>query len=352
MDRGICLVTGGAGFIGSALSHKLIKEFDKVVAFDNMHPQIHTSSNKPVEIADEVELMKGDVTLSEDWDKLFNYMKPDAVIHLAAETGTGQSLTEANRHAMVNVVGTTQMLDAMVRNESIPSKIILTSSRAIYGEGKWVKNDGIEFYPGQRSNSQLETRMWDFADARPLPFSFHNNRPMPTSIYGSTKLAQENLISSWSNSFDVKHTILRLQNVYGPGQSLINPYTGIVLLFARIAKEGKSIPLFEDGAMTRDFILIEDTIDALNTVLLTEGLDGKTYDIGSGYASTIAEVANIIAERYQAPPPHITGKFRNGDVRHASCDISAICNDTNWKPKWELKSGLNKLCEWIDTKLD
>ena len=197
------------------------------------------------------------------WDALLGDLTPDTVVHLAAETGTGQSLTEASRDAQVNVVGTTQMLDAFVRGDNRPGRIILTSSRAVYGEGAWVDADGRTVYPGQRSRAMLESGTWDFPKMSALAFSSQLTTPVPTSVYGSTKLAQEHVLLSWCVAMDVTPVIFRLQNVYGPGQSLTNPYTGIVSLFAQKAKAGEVIPVYEDGLIVRDFVFIDDVVSAL-----------------------------------------------------------------------------------------
>ncbi|REK55417.1 MAG: NAD-dependent dehydratase [Thermobacillus sp.] len=345
-----CLITGGAGFIGCEVSKLLENSFDHIIVMDNLHPQVHTSNSKPENLSKKANLYVADVTDPIAWDEVLTKWTPDTVIHLAAETGTGQSLTESTRHSNVNVVGTTQMLDAFTRHKVLPRKILLTSSRAVYGEGKWIKKDGTVFYPGQRSNEQLAKSEWDFKDATFIPMSSDQNTPNPTSVYGATKLAQEHIISCWCKSFGVEFTILRLQNVYGPGQSLINPYTGIVSLFVRLAKQKEAIPLYEDGLMLRDFVFISDVANAVYEATTNEKTNGKTLDIGSGRGITIKEVANIIAERYGAPTPTVCGKYRNGDIRHAQADITKTLETMNWRPQVSVEMGLELLCEWIDKK--
>src|SRR6266702_2835776 len=309
-----CLVTGGAGFIGCAISSLLVREFDRVVALDNMHPQIHQTSDRPALLDSKVELVVGDVTLKETWDALLPTVQPDVVIHLAAETGTGQSLTEGTRHASVNVVGTTQMLDAFVRHEALPKRIVLTSSRAVYGEGAWQDGAGNVSYPGQRARSQLEKGVWDFPGLKCLPFEATRTEPRPTSIYGATKLTQEMVLSAWALSFGTEVGLLRLQNVYGPGQSLSNPYTGIVSLFARLARAGQTIPLYEDGEIVRDFVFIDDVADAVFRIATIETIiPGAIYD-----------------------------------VRAASCDISRTREQLGWQPNWSVERGVKTLCSWID----
>lgn len=343
-----CLVTGGAGFIGCAISSLIKDQFDRVVALDSMHPQVHPTSQRPARLDPAIELVVGDVTEAATWDTLLADFKPDVIIHLAAETGTGQSLTEGTRHANVNVVGTTRMLDALVAQQCIPKRVVLTSSRAVYGEGAWADTHGHISYPGQRSRAQLEAGTWDFPGLKCLPFEATRTESRPTSIYGATKLTQEMILNAWALSFGVEVGLLRLQNVYGPGQSLTNPYTGIVSLFSRMAKAGKTIPLYEDGEIVRDFVFIDDVARAV-AHLATGVLPSNTaYDIGSGEGTTIAQLARIIAAIYGAPEPKVNGAFRNGDVRAASADITRTRAELGWYPKWSVQSGVEALCTWID----
>lgn len=260
---GTVLVTGGAGFIGCAISDALVSEFDRVVVVDNLHPQIHATGQRPEQLNPAAELVVADVTEAKTWDTVLQDVTPDVVIHLAAETGTGQSLEESTRHAHVNVVGTSQLLDGLNRHGKLPRRIVLSSSRAVYGEGAWKDAHGRVFYPGQRTSETLDKAQWDFPDASPVAMKASETFPAPVSVYGATKLAQENVLQAWAKSYGVETVILRLQNVYGPGQSLINPYTGIMSLFCRMAMGGKSIPLYEDGEVRRDFILIDDVASAI-----------------------------------------------------------------------------------------
>ena len=346
-----CLVTGGAGFIGCALSRTLPDHFDRVVALDNMHPQIHDSADRPADLDERVELVVGDVTSAADWDALLADVRPTAIVHLAAETGTGQSLTEATRHAAVNVVGTTEMLDALVRHELRPDKIVLTSSRAVYGEGAWTDADGSVTYPGQRTAAMLEAGQWDFPGLTATPFESSRVVPAPTSVYGSTKLAQEHILLAWCLAMQVTPVIYRLQNVYGPGQSLSNPYTGIVSFFAQRAKAGEVIPVYEDGDIIRDFVFIDDVASAVVQGLLHSGANRDAYDIGSGEGTSIMTLARTIAEIYGAPEPQVNGMFRNGDVRSASCDISAAETALDWHPQVMVGEGVRRLCAWIDQRV-
>jgi dTDP-L-rhamnose 4-epimerase len=349
---GNVLVTGGAGFIGCALAERLAPSANRWVVLDNLHPQVHAGSKRPDALHASSELVVGDVTDPQAWDDLLDAFRPDVVIHLAAETGTAQSLSEATRHAQVNVVGTTVMLDAFGRHDHVPAHMILSSSRAVYGEGAWKRSDGTVFLPGQRSHTQLAAGQWDFPDSVSLPSSAAGTVLAPTSIYGATKVAQEHILSAWAGAHDAALTILRLQNVYGPGQSLTNSYTGIVSLFSQLARAGKSIPLYEDGSIVRDFVLIDDVADAFVAVV-QRGPAGRSgpFDIGTGVATTIEALAKSIAEFHSAPEPHITAQFRDGDVRAASCDIAPTLAELSWKPRFALDEGVARLQEWIESRI-
>jgi len=342
------LVTGGAGFIGTAVAPALADAFGRVVAVDNLHPQIHPSRERPTSLDRRVELVVGDVTERRTWDDLLAGVRPDVVLHLAAETGTGQSLAEASRHALVNVVGTTRMLDALLEYDALPRRVVLSSSRAVYGEGAWRSTGGDLLYPGQRTLEVLRSGRWDFPDAEPVAMRAPLVAPAPVSVYGATKLAQEHVLTSWAQSVAVEPVVLRLQNVYGPGQSLINPYTGIMSLFCRMAKAGRSIPLYEDGEVRRDFVLIDDVADALVRAVLADAPGATPVDVGSGEHQTIRRAAELIAERYGAPAPHVTGQYRQGDVRHAWADTTRAREVLGWSPRYDLEAGVARLADWID----
>lgn len=351
MHMSTCLVTGGAGFIGCAMSSALADNFTRVVAFDNLLPQVHAKAERPVDLDPRVELVVGDVSVATDWDRLLSDFQPDMIVHLAAETGTGQSLTEASRHAVVNVVGTTQMTDALIRHKVKVQKIVLASSRAVYGEGLWADAQGKVCYPGGRTHEMLEAGEWEFTGLRPQAQCSKEVKPDPSNVYAATKLAQEYLLSSWCGSMGVDLVRFRLQNVYGAGQSLSNPYTGIVSLFCRLAKAGESIPVYEDGQIVRDFVYIDDVAAALVAGVLQGQTNRYPYDIGLGERTTIWQIANLIAQRYSAPAPHITGQYRDGDVRAAWANIEAAQQELDWQPQVSLEQGVARLCEWIDKQL-
>ncbi len=349
---GNVLVTGGAGFIGCALSRLVGDRAERWVVVDNLHPQVHPTSDRPAALHESAELVIADVVEAGTWGRVLADFRPDVVVHLAAETGTAQSLSESTRHSSVNVVGTTQLLDGLTRAGHLPSHLILTSSRAVYGEGLWRRTDGTVLHPGARTHAQLEAGQWDFPDATHVPNSVDGTTPAPSSVYGATKLAQEHVLGAWGGSHDVPLSVLRLQNVYGPGQSLTNPYTGIVSLFSQLARQGKSIPLYEDGEITRDFVFIDDVAAALAAAMAAPPTGPvRTLDIGAGVRATIRHLATTVAAYHGAPEPHVTGQFRDGDVRHAACDVTSTVAQLAWSPEWSLADGVGALQEWIQGRL-
>ncbi|OBA89879.1 NAD-dependent dehydratase [Mycobacteriaceae bacterium 1482268.1] len=344
------LITGGAGFIGSALAHRLVKAGYDVAVMDVLHPQVH-GRHQAIDLPPSVRFLTGDVTHAPDWDAVLRLFRPSQIVHLAAETGTAQSLSEATRHGSVNVVGTTQLLDALSRSKLVPEQLVLASSRAVYGEGAWQSGTQI-FYPRPRSHAQLLAGAWDPVGptgepAVPLPSCAGRTEPRPTNVYAATKLAQEHLLAAWAAAHDTKLSVLRLQNVYGPGQSLTNSYTGIVTLFARLAREKRSLEVYEDGRIVRDFVFIDDVVDALFATVQRPATDQRCLDIGSGTATTIHELAIKIAAVCDTVQPTVVAKFRDGDVRAASCTIEPAKESLQWAPKWELEDGVRALLEWI-----
>lgn len=260
------LITGGAGFIGSLLSRRLVESGYEVAVMDILLPQVH-GDRPTLSLAPSVRFFTGDVTHAPDWDAVLRLFRPSQVVHLAAETGTAQSLSHATRHGSVNVVGTTQLLDALSRAKLVPDQLTVASSRAVYGEGAWRSGTQV-FYPPPRSHAQLLAGAWDPVGptgepAVPLPNCAGQTEPRPTNVYGATKLAQEHLLAAWAAAHDTKLSVLRLQNAYGPGQSLTNPYTGVVPFFARLSREKLPSEVYEDGRIVRDLVYIDDVVDAL-----------------------------------------------------------------------------------------
>ena len=342
------LITGGAGFIGCELSHLLINAGHEVEVIDLLHPQVHATRERPPRLNNAARLVVADVTESDAFDVAVG-SPPDVVIHLAAETGTGQSLSEATRHGLVNVVGTTRLLDFLYRTQPRPAHLILASSRAVYGEGAWAV-DGQVYVVGARKRAELDAERWDpIPGAVSVPSVAGSTEPRPTSIYGATKLAQESILLSWCTALEVPATVLRLQNVYGPGQSLTNSYTGVIALFARLALAGSEIEVYEDGQITRDFVHVSDVASALASAVDRVPIDTRLLDIGSGNPTTIGRVANQIAALAESPTPRISGAYRLGDVRAASCSIEQAREVLGYHPARGVEEGLSELLDWVAT---
>lgn len=347
LDDARVLVTGGAGFIGTALAKAAASRTRTWVAFDNLLPQVH-GENPQLDLPDCVDLVVGDVRDSDALASALGRVTPDVVIHLAAETGTGQSLAEPSRHTDVNLTGTARLLEALSATPELPHRIVLTSSRAVYGEGLWTDQRGRTHSPMTRPPEMLVRGEWDFPGLTPLPSGVSITPPTPCSVYGSTKWAQESLLSTWAAARGVSTGILRLQNVYGPGQSPINPYTGITTIFFRLGARGESIPVYEDGNIGRDFVFIDDVVRAVVTV--AEHDAGVIVDVGSGHRSTILETAREIARLTGAPAPTVTGQYRLGDVRDASCAMAGSAWVFGDEPPVALAAGLGALGAWMSSQ--
>lgn len=347
------LVTGGAGFIGSALSRRVDDDALLIVAVDSFLEQVHSTGQRPEFLGDRVVLLKRDVRDPQTWKDVLSEYRPVKIVHLAAETGTAQSLTEATRHASVNVVGTTEMLDALTRAGIRPKRIVLASSRAVYGEGLWRdKSTGREFYPKSRTHGMLAAGQWvprgiDGGDAEPLPHNASVVMPQPTSIYGATKLAQEHILASWCSAFGVPLSILRLQNVYGEGQSPFNSYTGIINVFHRLARAGQAIPVYEDGLIGRDFVHIDDVTGVFAWALSEPNEVDHKFDVGTGTEVTILEAARVIAQLHGSPEPIVCGRFRDGDVRAAVADVALMYKIASVSATVSFAEGSRRVGEWL-----
>ncbi|HXA73245.1 MAG TPA: NAD-dependent epimerase/dehydratase family protein [Acidimicrobiales bacterium] len=350
-SNGPFLLTGGAGFIGCALARRLVQRgWGPIYIADNLHQQVHPTRRLPQRVPREAIFLPFDVSQDAPWEAVLNLVRPRCVVHLAAETGTGQSLTQASRHALVNVVGTAQLLDALTRTAIIPDHLLLTSSRAVYGEGLW-SSDGQVHAPSVRRHSDLAAGRWlpiGLKEALPLAARQDRTPANPTSVYGATKLAQEQLMRVWAASTGSKLSILRFQNVYGPGQSIANPYTGIVTLFAQQAKNRQTIDIYEDGEIIRDFVFIDDVTTALERCIELPPDDERLLDIGSGSATTVLELGRLVANIYGAPEPMISGRFRDGDVRAAWADITLSKEAIGFSPSVTLEDGLKQLVTWME----
>lgn len=347
-------ITGGAGFIGSRLAIHLQKAGADVVVYDNLHPQAHDGNpaNQASLKEHGIKIVKGDVCDSDAFGAAMASFGPSIVYHLAAETGTGQSFDLPTRYCYVNVIGTTKLIEA-VRATGGVSRIILAGSRSVYGEGACVDAEGVPAAALKREPSNLETGDFAPKDIRghaltPVPTAGTSCPVAPASVYASTKLMQEYLLTQafWGTYVEVG--ILRLQNVYGPGQSLNNPYTGVLSIFARQIQEGRTLEIYEDGEITRDFVLVDDVVAAFAKMASVDTVPSDIIDIGMGEGATILDVAKTMLQSFGESPEKyiITGAFRPGDIRYGVADISAAKAQLSWSPQNSLEEGLAKLVLW------
>ena len=347
------LISGGSGFIGSALSLKLIANNFKVTVLDNLSPQIHGNNPEKSElyqkIKDKVTFVKGDVRNIEDWKKALQ--NQDVIIHLAAETGTGQSMYEIERYVDVNTKGTALFLDYIANHTTTVKKVVIASSRSIYGEGKYIDSKNIVHYPESRKDVHMQQKQFEPEHAGEVLKAVatdESSKIHPISIYGITKQVQEQLVLNVCKSIGVAGVSLRFQNVYGPGQSLTNPYTGILSVFSNLILNKKPINIFEDGLESRDFVYIDDVVNSIYLSIINETANDNSYNVGTGIATTVLEVAEILQECYGIKvPTTISGNYRLGDIRHNFADVSKIKNDLNWIPQTNIKQGLENFSKWV-----
>jgi len=352
------LVTGGAGFIGSHLIPKLIASGYQVRVLDSLSPQIHGVIPRDLEwlSGEGIEFLRGDVTQRGDWESALPGV--DAVVHLAAETGTGQSMYQVARYNEVNSQGTALMFDVLGKMESHQVKrVVLSSSRSIYGEGAYVHpQSGARVYPSARSGEQLKNGQWepvcpDTGAALQLVATHESDLVSPASIYAATKYAQEDLVRIGCQSMGIGYAILRLQNVYGERQSLNNPYTGILSIFSTKIRRGSELPLFEDGEESRDFVHVEDVTDALLAAVVVDQAPNTAVNVGSGIATSVRTVAEELSRAFgKAPNVVVTGQFRIGDIRHNFADISRLQNLLGVTPKISLAQGLERFAQWVSSQ--
>ena len=348
------LVTGGAGFIGSRLVEKLLTIGYDVTVVDNLSPKIHRRQVFDHKFRSDINFMQGDVR---DVALMADALKDaDVVVHLASETGTGESMYDISRYFDVNVQGTANIIELIDKNRnSRISKIVLSSSRAIYGEGKYLcQRHGI-FYPNHRDIGQLKNGVFNptcpscnrEADALGTP---EDAPKQPTSVYGQTKQFQEEALLMYSRRRALPTIALRYQNVYGPGQSLINPYTGILAVFSNLIRQGAKVNIFEDGQESRDFIYVDDVVDATIDAITCDGNFSGPLNIGSGTSISVLSVAEKIKEFFNSDSElQITGEYRLGDIRHNFADLKSALEILSFQPKTSFDDGLKRFLEWAST---
>lgn len=345
------LVTGGAGFVGSHTVDALVKRGHHVRIYDNLNPQVH-GNQMPEHINRSAEFIRGDVR---DLAKLTQAVRGmDAIYHFAAAVGVGQSMYEIAHYTSVNNQGTANLLQAILDSRSHPGKIIVASSMSIYGEGRYSCLEcGKDVEPVARPLEQLKAKQWEAlcpACGEPLiPLATSENKHLQsTSIYALSKKYQEEMVLLFGRTYGIPAVALRYFNIYGPRQSLSNPYTGVVAIFASRLMNGHAPLIFEDGLQMRDFVSVHDIVSANLLAMEDDGADGKALNVGSGKAVTIRKVAAEIGRAVNSSAPfELTGRYRSGDIRHCFADISAIGAVLGFRPQVHFDEGMLELSEWL-----
>ena len=346
------LVTGGAGFIGSRLVRRLAASGHAVWVIDNLLEQVHGPDARFPAIPGAVTWQHGCVTDTAAMHALVAESQPDIVFHLAAETGTGQSLSEMARYCNVNVMGTAHLVEAIRAAGLAAPRVVLASTRAVYGEGAYRDAEGRVSVPPARRPADMAAGRFapllpEGPALRPMPTP-ETAPPNPASVYASSKLMQEYLLRQAAEAAGWPLAVLRFQNVYGPGQSLTNPYTGVLSVFIERLFAGQGIEVFEDGAIVRDFVFVDDVVEALLRAGMAKTLDPAPINIGTGVASTILDLARLLARlagRDEACV-RVSGAFRAGDIRHAVADIARAQALLGWAPLVGVEEGAAALVAW------
>jgi dTDP-L-rhamnose 4-epimerase len=322
----------------------LLARGDRVRVLDSLIPQVHGDVGRPEYLAADVELVGGDVR---DAAAVRGALAGvDAVVHLAARVGVGQSMYELAEYTSANSVGTAVLLEALA--ESPVRKLVVASSMSIYGEGLYLGSSGRAVEPEERSREQLERREWDYPGLEPVATP-EGKRPGLSSIYALTKYDQERACLVAGSAYGIPTVALRLFNTYGPRQALSNPYTGVLAIFAARLLNGRPPRIFEDGLQQRDFVSVHDVARAFATALATEGADGRVLNIGSGRAVTVRELATRLgAVVGRDLEPEVTGEFRVGDIRHCFADVTAAREALAYTAQVELDDGMTELATWLE----
>jgi dTDP-L-rhamnose 4-epimerase len=350
------LITGGAGFIGSNLALKLIAKGYNITVLDNLSEQIHGSNpenDSPLyqSIKGKVNFIKGTVTAKEDWRKAI--ANQDVIVHYAAETGTGQSMYEIQKYVDVNINGTAIALDLLANEPHQVKKMVIASSRSIYGEGKYISAELGVVYPKHRTayfmdNDDFEVKV-EGSGPLTLMATDEESKIHPSSVYGITKQNQEQMIMTVCPTLGIAPVAFRYQNVYGPGQSLKNPYTGILSIFSTQIKNGNGINIFEDGKETRDFVFVKDVVDATILGIEKEEANNEIFNVGTGVPTDVITVANGLIKNYGIDVPvTISGNYRLGDIRHNYADLTKIKNKLGFEPQFSFEQGLKQFTNWVD----
>jgi len=341
------LVTGGAGFIGSHLVDRLVAEGHEVRVVDSLEEQVHRGK-KPDYLNGKAKYISGDIRDKSVLEKSLKDV--ETVFHEASAVGVGQSMYEIERYMDVNALGTARLLECLVSRENSVKRLVVASSMSIYGEGKYSCGECGDVYPGLRADNQLKRRVWEHIcpsckrGLKPVPT--HESKPLaPNSIYAISKRDQEEICLVAGRAYGLPVVALRYFNVYGPRQSLSNPYTGVAAIFSSRIKNDNPPLIYEDGLQTRDFVSVHDVVQA-NILALKGRMDYGAFNVGSGKPVSILGVAETLIKLYNKRfKPNAIGKFRSGDVRHCFADISKI-KEAGYAPAVNFEEGMRELVSW------
>ena len=343
------LVTGGAGFIGSRLVGRLVAAGDDVVVLDSLEEQVHRGGQP--DLPDGVRLIVGDVG---DRDAARSALDGvDRVAHLAAAVGVGQSMYEIERYTRTNTLATAAFLEVMSTLPERPARLVVASSMSIYGEGEYQCVDHGLIAPPPRPESQLASRIWDClcpTCGQPLqPVPTRETKPLiPTSVYAVNKRDQEELCLIVGAAYGIPSVALRFFNVYGPGQALSNPYTGVAAIFSSRLLNGKPPVIFEDGHQTRDFIHVDDIVEGIVLALDSDRASGEAINLSTGRPSSVSDVAAALGAGLGVSlPPEFPGRYRAGDIRHCIGDSTRAAELLGFRPTISLEDGMAKLVQWL-----
>lgn len=349
------LVTGGAGFIGTSLVRRLLKEGSAVTILDNFSPQIHgESAELDPQFADDVRLIRADVRDQNVWAEAL--VGQDVVVHLAAETGTGQSMYRVRHYSEVNITGTAALMEQLLTKKYPVKSVIVASSRSVYGEGAYSCGEHGTVYPRGRSLEDMKAGDFEVK----CPVCGHSALMIPTpedalvhpiSFYAITKHVQEQTVLMYAAALGINGFGLRYQNVYGPGQSLKNPYTGILAIFSNQARVNAPIYIFEDGNESRDFVYIDDVVEATVRCIHADAQVPSVLNVGTGVAVTVSDVVeNVLRYFGSSSKVFVTGAFRQGDIRHNCADVQQLRKTLGFVPSMRFEDGITRFLFWAEAQ--
>jgi dTDP-L-rhamnose 4-epimerase len=347
------LVTGGAGFIGSHVVQALLERGDEVVVVDSLESQVH--DGVPTMLPPDVTFVEAGVADVGQYERAISGI--DQVVHLAAAVGVGQSMYEIARYVNVNTLATAHFLEWLINRSPRPARLVVASSMSIYGEGEYECAEHGAVAPPPRSEEQLAGRLWECfcphcsAELRPIP-TRETKQIIPTSIYAITKRDHEELCLVTGAAYGIPTVALRFFNVYGPGQALSNPYTGVAAIFSSRLLNDKAPLVFEDGRQSRDFIHVRDIVAAILLALDSDAAVGHAINVGTGRPTTVDEMAALLARGLgkELAPAHVE-KYRAGDIRHCFADPTRGEELLGFQASVRLEDGIGDLLEWVKPQI-